>query len=488
MKHNILIVAILLFGAVLNLFAQDDRATFDLKGDVRQCIPSVPDNGFVLPSLRAEFSEKGTLVRLGGMDMTVENGSYTVKRDAAKRIVRLEFSAGDADRINTFSYDGQGRISEVKDWYVNIDTDEETLDSRMVRTYNAEGFPARETYYNEDGSERAVYTYSYGKTDASGNWLTRTVSEPTQGISGETETRELSVEAMTEEKASDATGKSLTSSYDDELSAALSAKKSAGKSAGGWFWTLLWGALFLSLFVHTIYVLYVKKPEFAVLPVTGDADTDEEERLADMLYSTVESNVTSLQPVGVDDAIPTTRKQMENIKDAMRRVRDASPRGARVVETYNTAVEMVADCERRVFAGSNMYRILGLVVVGVIAVLRIGDGGVLQGIAYFLFSFGAYWLGSRRQLYRVIAAGLRNPSGVTTTSSAIMAVFGFMASSRTYITQYYQNGREIPELRDEDNSEHVMFGVLGFIALVALGLFMPFVGLFNYLRFYVIGR
>lgn len=149
---------------------------------------------------------------------------------------------------------------------------------------------------------------------------------------------------------------------------------------------------------------------------------------------------------------------------------------------------MVADCERRVFAGSNMYRILGLVVVGVIAVLRIGDGSVLQGIAYFLFSFGAYWLGSRRQLYRVIATGLRNPSGVKTTSSAIMAVFGFMASSRTYITQYYQNGREIPELRDEDNSEHVMFGVLGFIALVALGLFMPFVGLFNYLRFYVIGR
>ncbi|MCM1079564.1 MAG: hypothetical protein NC344_08130 [Bacteroidales bacterium] len=488
MKNNILLSIFFMLGMVSHLFAQDDRAVFDLKGNVRLCVPEVADNGFAFPSMRAEFSDKGTLVSLDGMDMTVKNGSYTVKRDASGRIVRLEFSAGDADRINTFSYDGQGRVCEVKDYYVNVDTDEETLDTRMVRTYNADGLPGKEIYYNEDGSERAVYTYTYTKTDADGNWLARSVSEASQGMEGISETRELSAGEPAEGKVP-ATGVSGSpaSGYDDALSAALADKRSAGKSSGSRFWEILWGVLFLLLFAHSIYVLYVKRPEFSRLPDSDAGDTAEEERLADMLHAAVEGNVTSFRSAGIDDAAPVTGQQVKNIKDAMRQVLAASPRGTRVVNTYNAAVDMMTGCEERVFTGSKAYLVLGGIVVGIIAVMRISDGHVIQGIAYFLFSFGAYLLGSRRQLYRV-AAELRSPAGTKATTSAILAIFGFMASSKTYITKYYRNGSEQRHLQETDHSEHVMFGVLGFFALAFLGMLMPFVGLFNYLRFYVMER
>lgn len=489
MKNKLLIMLFLLAGAALSAFSQNDLSAFDLKGNVRLCVSEAADNGFVLPSMRAEFSEEGTLVRLNGMDMTVQNGSYLITRDASKRIVRLEFSAGDADRINTFAYDGQGRISEVKNYFVNIDTDEEVLDTRMVRTYNAEGQPVKETYYNEDGSERAVYTYTYGKTDDAGNWLSRKVSEPSMGIDGEEENRQLSAGVAEEGNAAAASASAAPdASYDDALNAALTTKKSAGKGAKDWFWNILWGVLFLCLFVHTIYENYFRKPEFTALPDNGVADTPEEERLADKLHGAVEANVTSLQPLGVDDSTPVTREQLRNIKAAMREVHGASPRGSRLVSTYNAAVDMVNACEQRVFAGSKTYFILGIIVVGLLAVMRIFDGHILQGAAYFLFSFFAYRLGCKRQLYRVVGTDLRRPAGNKASKSAVLAVFGFMASSKTYITKYYVNGVERPELEDRDDSEHLGFGVIGLLALLLLGMMMPFVGLFNYLRFYVFSR
>lgn len=203
MKCKMFLVICLMFAAICPSFAQNDRNTFDLKGNIRLCVPTVSDYGFVLPSLRAEFSEEGTLISLDGMNMTKENGSYSITRDDNQRIVRLEFSAGDADRINTFAYDATGRITEVKNYFLNIDTDAEELDTRMVRSYDSNGLPVRETYYNQDGSERATFSYTYKDTDAEGNWTKRTVSEPTMGLDNETETRQLS-SANAEGQAADA--------------------------------------------------------------------------------------------------------------------------------------------------------------------------------------------------------------------------------------------------------------------------------------------
>lgn len=491
MRNNSFIAIMFFLGIVTGLSAQDDRLSFDLCGDVRLCVPSVADNGFALPSLRAEFSERGTLVKLGGMDMTVDNGSYAVKRDTKNRIVRLDFSAGDADRVNVFSYDHKGKVIEVKDYFMNIDTDEEVLDSRMVREYNSDGFPVKETYYNEDGSVRAAYVYTYVGKDKSGNWLKRTVKETSQGLDDVEETREVSLNvpaASEEPTAAVGERKAVDASFDDSISSALDAKKRVGRSSKDWFWELLWGVLFAALFVHAIYVNYVKKPEFVRLPEGSEADTPEEEKLAERLHGVVNANVTSLQPLGVDDSVPVTRDQLKNIKAAMREVQSAEPHGCRVVDTYNAAVDMVEASEKRVFSGSKMYLVLGVVVVGVIAVMRIFEGHIIQGAAYFLFSFFAYWLGCKRQLYRVIGSELKRPAGPKSSAAAILAVFGFMASSRTYITKYYMNGIERPEQEGRDDSEHIAFGFMGFMALVFLGLLMPFVGLFNYLRFYVISR
>ena len=66
-------------------------------------------------------------------------------------------------------------------------------------------------------------------------------------------------------------------------------------------------------------------------------------------------------------------------------------------------------------------------------------------------------------------------------------LFAFASSGTTWITTYY-NELGQPVASDEDNSEHVMYPALALLGIVALALFMPFVGLVNYIRFYIIHR
>ena len=108
-------------------------------------------------------------------------------------------------------------------------------------------------------------------------------------------------------------------------------------------------------------------------------------------------------------------------------------------------------------------------------------------LVYFLFSFGAYWLGSQRPLYQLLGSEIKGGNRAGCMTSLIGSIFCFMGSGRTWITRYYDEiGRKVRE--EEDNSEHVMFPLLGLFGLFALGIFMPIVGLINYIRFYIINR
>ena len=473
----------------IGLFAQNDRKTFDLYGNVKVCVSSAADNGYVLPSLRAEFSEEGKLLKLGGFDMTKDNGSYAIERDKEGRIVRVEFQAGDAERINRISYDADGRVAEVKIYDVNIDTDEEMLCARMVRAYDSKGLPTKETYYNEDGKENAVYTYTYKKVDGDGNWVTRLVSEPSQGLENAEETRELAAGAVSEESKADAQP-SVTADFGNDLDKAIATKKSAKQSTKSKVQDICILLLFVLLFVHTLYELYFKKPKLVKLQVStppANWDKQKEISLIQNLDEVIDQNCTSFAPLGYDYSAPTTRKQLKNIKEAMLQVAETPLCSPDVVAHYNEKVDSLHDLEKRTFGGSKTYLIVGGIVVAIIAVLRMCDGEILQGLFYFLFSFGAYWLGSQRPIYQLMAQELKGSKGAGCLTAVLGGIFAFMGSSKTYITTY-MNERGEPVAQDEDNSEHVMYPALGLIAIAAIGMFMPFVGLINYVRFYIIHR
>ena len=485
MKCKMFLVICFMFAAICPSFAQNDRNTFDLKGNIRLCVPTVSDYGFVLPSLRAEFSEEGTLISLDGMDMTKENGSYSITRDDNQRIVRLKFSAGDADRINTFAYDATGRITEVKNYFLNIDTDAEELDTRMVRSYDSNGLPVRETYYNQDGSERATFSYTYKDTDAEGNWTKRTVSEPTMGVDNETETRQLS-SANAEGQAADAN--SVNASYDQAQQKASDStviNQAQGKNVADYAKDILLGLFFILMFSHMIYENYIKKPSFSQLTATG-ADTDAEIELANRLRTTILDNCTSLAAMGSEDAMPTKRSQLRAIKTMMNEVLAANPRGNEVVRMYNNAVVLVNECEKRSFVGSKQYLILGLIVFGIITVIQFNSNRPFSGLAFSLMSVVAYWLGSRRPAYQIIDKVLNRPNHRNTTTSAILNIFDYMGSGTTYITKYYENGIKVREEKDE--SDHLWTFGIALVMLFILGLLMVFIGAFNYIRFYLIHR
>ncbi len=476
-----------------NLLAQNDRKTFDLNGKVTCCVPTAPDYGFVLPSLRAEFSEDGKLIRLNGFDIDKENGSYAVGRDKEGRIVRVGYQVGDGERVNVLAYDAEGRVSEVLIYDVNIDTDAEVLDCRLVRKYDAKGLPVKETYYNEDGSERAAYSYSYVVVDDEGNWTKRLVSEPSQNIGNEEDTRELTTSAngtVSEKAEKTGSQQSVTAGFGNELDQAIASKKAANKTASSKVQDIVLVALFALLFAHSVFELYIKKPKLVKLEAkTPPADWDEakEIALAERLEDALEQNVTSFASIGCDLKAPTTRQQMVNIKAALQAVADVQPCNPDVVARYNEVLEAMGKSEKRAFGGSKTYLIVGGVVVAIIAILRMCDGEKLQGAFYFLFSFGAYWLGSQRHTYQLMAQELKGSNGKGALTALLGGIFAFMGSGKTYITTY-MNEQGRPIAQDEDNSEHVMYPVLGLLLIAAMGMVMPFVGLVNYVRFYIIHR
>lgn len=475
--HRLFLLFALLASA-LAVHAQDDRKAFDLKGDVRKYSPEeVSDNGFILPSRHATFSNEGTLQLFDGI-------RPNVKRDTKKRIVRIEVQEGENTRFNDFVYDAEGRIAEVTNSYLNEDTDQEAVDSRTVRSFDGEGRVSEETIYNEDGSVRATYTYKYTDTDQQGNWTRRTVSEPSQDINDLPET--CTIGYTDGESAAQVAQSSAI--IPNSIDQAIAQKSGAKKSAGDWTKDIVLAILFVLLFAHSVYERYIKKPEFCHLPNKWSTEQESETEHKAMEQLANAYRACTLMPGTQDDHAPTTRQQLSDLKEALRTLRNASPQSKDGVETYNDMTDLVNECERRKFAGSKMYLIVGGIVVAVLSVIRISEGYVLQGIFYFLFSVGAYWLGSQRKLYQLIAQDLKGKSRNRGFMAGLLGgLFAFAGSGTTWITTYYNETGQ-PVASDEDNSEHVAYPALAFIGIVFLALFMPFVGLVNYIRFYIIHR
>lgn len=210
--------------------AQNDRATFGLKGNVTKVIQSENPN-IRISSLIAdwetfdyEFSQTGKIISVGDSLVKFEKYEYPeggyyyneyfiqhndfgeetyyyVTRDMQKRIstIVFEIDGGDGDEIDSFLYDNKGRVAEVdiKFMYVGWGFEEEEGVGEITELGNCK------YYYDEndnvirvvryDSYEKQTYTitYQYKLFDRAGNWLIRVANCEPMGIKNRIEKRTL---------------------------------------------------------------------------------------------------------------------------------------------------------------------------------------------------------------------------------------------------------------------------------------------------------
>ncbi len=212
-KHFLLLAAILLAGV---LSAQNDRATFGLKGNVKKVIQNEDLNHRAythnpMESLDLEFDMTGKLVSVGDsvfkkewredeqgnkiyeeefVNVANEYGEYEttyfLKRDGNGRITQVSYwGACDFDPTETFLYDSKGWIVAVKSTGIYIGDDP---DVKVEPGYTR-------IYYDENGNVTKTTppttTYTYKQFDKEGNWLVRVAHCPSVHFEDRVEMRTI---------------------------------------------------------------------------------------------------------------------------------------------------------------------------------------------------------------------------------------------------------------------------------------------------------
>ncbi|MBR4438291.1 MAG: hypothetical protein IKS79_04205 [Bacteroidales bacterium] len=193
MKKNLLFAILGVLFTVCESYAQNvgDKATFDLKGNVASVYSSVAESSNTALTVLAEFSPNGKLKSIGGMNLTKDqNGSYEITRNAKGQIVSITSVEGDDFKKVSYRYNNTGQVVGYSVVYINGDTDAETLAWTVTRKFGTNGQVISEDFKGSDGTTMH-YTYTYSKIDGQGNWTERLVSETSQNIRNQKETREI---------------------------------------------------------------------------------------------------------------------------------------------------------------------------------------------------------------------------------------------------------------------------------------------------------
>lgn len=145
-------------------FSSPDLTTFWLKGRVKTVVETT-ESGY---SVTLKFNEKGVL-----LSHSAYNGKNSkILRDTNERIISMVNLFGDSDRNNgeDFSYDADGRVSNLSHWAQSHDT-------YQFVEYNKAGWPLKANLADCDDDYSGRVTYKYTKTDSRGNWTRQVASE-----------------------------------------------------------------------------------------------------------------------------------------------------------------------------------------------------------------------------------------------------------------------------------------------------------------------
>lgn len=491
-KAILLVVSVMM---VSSLSAQDDRATFGLKGNVTSVTPNYENQTFAIDNRALSFSETGKLLKINGETDMFE-------RDKKGRITKLFFDDGCSISYDTLMYDNKGRITQVRSFvYVETGYDSET--GETVGGMDVEGGNAK-YYYDADGKVSKIVVYNaydsttntvnffYRKVDDSGNWVERVVNCPNLGLNNQVEKRTLSYTEEADAAAtSDATMDATQMGSDEGLAPKQSKKIS--------FWDAFFGFLLLAallfMIVYMVYILLIRDRK--LLPKTVEdfkayrrelglpaESSDVENESISPLFEDVYHNLTQVRTGGEVEQYFTTKEQIEGLRSALVQTLETAPTQPACVDLYN---EMLADYKastKRQFMGSKPYLIVG----GVITVLMTIGGG-LMALPFMLLNICGYYFASQETQFMINAKELKEAG--STGKSKLMTILltmgvGVLFSGQTYKTvTKWSDGTTST---DYDNSEHLVAFILGMIIIVVLAFFMFVVALVNFIRNYLIYR
>ena len=489
-----IIITIMLAGT---LAAQDDRATFGLKGNITQVTPKQGDYSYgnLMENYNMVFSETGKLIKLNG-----EEAGIT--RDKKNRISKLYFDDGCSMGYDTLMYDNQGRVSQISSFvYIEAGYNEETdqmEDGKYVSggytkyTYDADGTVSKVVVYNADDGSSNTVNYTYRKTDESGNWTERVANCPNLGLNNQVETRTVTygkaADVVADEEPAMEEPQAVTE--DNELVPQQKQKRS--------FWDILFeiliGAALIFMIVYMGYILVFRDRN--LIPMTVEASktkrqaaglpeessNSENEEVMRLFQEAAQNLTTYKDAQGEMRETYTTKEQIEKLRSALVRCQEIAPTRMDCLELFNDMLAEYKTFTKRFFAGSKTYLIVG----GIISIILVIMSG-WQAVPFMLLNVAGYYFASKETQFMINAKELKGTSsrGRSKVMTAITAAaFGVLFSGKTYKTvTTWSDGSTTT---DYDNDEHLIAFIIGMVILLFLAFFMFVVALINFIRNYLI--
>lgn len=376
----------------------------------------------------------------------------------------------------------------------------------IVRNYDIDAFEKgkfRITYQNEENGNEVkfiVYTYPQGEnglilasTDSESSKHPFVDKEFTRTNNGENQNATATEADETVETNTDEAAVNETDGTIEETSEAETEKEFSwsefGKDVLNFLIGLAISGLFLWMVGHMIYILTRPKRFSHAITIEEMAErrrasglpeemTEEEYETANNYMATITDNWTCIGTRdGEDQFTPTTKPQVDSAYNLLDQTIALCPTDADIVARINEVGEYVNDRSKRSFDGSKIM----LVVAGLFTAFftyLVGWGAT----PFFLLSMGLYYLASLCPNYLIDKKQLKGRQRKT-SNYIFGAIFGFMASAQTVrtVTTYSDGSKDV----DDDHSQHIIFTILGTVALLIMVYFLAVWGAINYLRNYV---
>lgn len=497
-KSILLVVSVLMLSS---LSAQNDRATFGLKGEVTKLSPDYNHSIYVVGrnewvEYPLEFSQTGTLLSVNDKKVTDKDfdAYYGFKRDAQNRISKISFVAGEGVRWVIFRYDNKGRVVSEEYEYENLDTGEFYPEGNVKFTYDNNDNVIKAVSFDSYDSTTQTVQYTYKSFDDVGNWTARIANCPNLGLNNHLETRML-----TYNKKNDGSENIVVDNTSADSTNIIQRNEQVSQNSRKltfWevFFSVLLGAALLFMIGYMIYILLIRdrklvpktiedfKTQRQLLGMPDESSDIENESLSP-LFNDVYRNLTTVHDAqGEEVNYFTTKEQVEGLRSALVQTLEIAPTHPECVKLYNETLSEYKMMTARQFMGSKTYLIIG----GILTVLM-SIGGGLQAIPFMLLNILGYYFASKETQFMINAKNIKGTSsnGRSKVMTALMMMgIGVLFSGQTYKTvTKWSDGTTST---DYDNSEHLIALIIGLIIIAVLSFFMFVVAMVNFVRNYLI--
>lgn len=498
-KSILLVVSVLMLSS---LSAQNDRATFGLKGEVTKLSPDYNHSIYVVGrnewvEYPLEFSQTGTLLSVNDKKVTDKDfdAYYGFKRDAQNRISKISFVAGEGVRWVIFRYDNKGRVVSEEYEYENLDTGEFYPEGNVKFTYDNNDNVIKAVSFDSYDSTTQTVQYTYKSFDDVGNWTARIANCPNLGLNNHLETRML-----TYNKKNDGSENIVVDNTSADSTNIIQSNEQVSQNSRKltfWevFFSVLLGAALLFMIGYMIYILLIRdrklvpktlddfktyRQTFGLPDESSETENERVPQLFDIVYQNL--TVKKNNQGGEDELFFTTKEQIETLRSTLVEIQEIAPTQPEYVDLYNEMLAEYKTFTKRQFMGSKTYLIIG----GILTVLM-SIGGGLQAIPFMLLNILGYYFASKETQFMINAKNLKGTSsnGRSKVMTALMMMgIGVLFSGQTYKTvTKWSDGTTST---DYDNSEHLIALIIGFIIIAVLSFFMFVVAMINFVRNYLI--